>query len=340
MSISVIGIDIAKNVFQLHGIDSHGNVVLKERVSRKKFLPVLSNLPKCLIGMEACSTSNYWGRELTKLGHIVKLISPQYVKPYVKTNKNDSQDAEAICEAVTRPNMRFVAIKSIEQQDILSLHRVRSRLVSQRTALVNHVRALLSEYGIVLPQGITHIRTHLRPILVDTDNEITSILREVLYELLDEFLRLDERVKTLDHKLKGVCTQSDVCKRLLDIPGIGPITASALVSSIGDIHQFKNARHLSAWLGLVPKQHSSGFKQTLLGISKRGDTYLRKLLIHGARAVLFRYKQASEWMKAIVIRRGFNKACVALANKTTRIVWVLLLTGERYKKVSIRSSLS
>lgn len=339
MSISVIGIDIAKNVFQLHGIDSHGNVVLKERVSRKKLLTVLSNLPKCLIGMEACSTSNYWGRELTKLGHTVKLISPQYVKPYVKTNKNDSQDAEAICEAVTRPNMRFVTIKSIEQQDILSLHRVRSRLVCQRTALVNHVRALLSEYGIVLPQGITHIRTQLRPILADTDNEITSILREVLYELLDEFLRLDERVKALDHKLKGVCTQSDACKRLLDIPGIGPITASALVSSIGDIHQFKNARHLSAWLGLVPKQHSSGSKQTLLGISKRGDTYLRKLLIHGARAVLFRYKQASEWMKALLIRRGFNKACVALANKTARIVWALLSTGERYQKVSIRSVL-
>jgi transposase len=261
------------------------------------------------------------------------------VKPYVKTNKNDSQDAEAICEAVTRPNMRFVAIKSIEQQDILSLHRVRSRLISQRTALVNHVRALLSEYGVILPQGITHIRSHLRPILGDTDNELTSILREVLYELLDEFLRLDERVKALDHKLKGVCTQSDACKRLLDIPGIGPITASALVSSIGDIHQFKNARHLSAWLGLVPKQHSSGSKQTLLGISKRGDTYLRKLLIHGARAVLFRYKQASEWMKAIVMRRGFNKACVALANKTARIVWALLSTGERYQKVSIRSVL-
>lgn len=340
MSVSVIGIDIAKNVFQLHGIDSKGKVVLKERVSRKKLLTVLSNLPKCLIGIEACSTSNYWGRELTKLGHTVKLISPQYVKPYVKTNKNDSQDAEAICEAVTGPNMRFVAIKSIEQQDILSLHRVRSRLVSQRTALVNHVRALLSEYGIVIPQGITHIRCHLRPILGDTDNEITSILREVLYELLDEFLRLDERVKALDHKLKEVCTQSDACKRLLDIPGIGPITASALVSSIGDIHQFKNARHLSAWLGLVPKQHSSGSKQTLLGISKRGDTYLRKLLIHGARAVLFRYKNASEWMKAIVMRRGFNKACVALANKTARIVWALLITGERYKKIAIRSALS
>ena len=340
MSVSVIGIDIAKNVFQLHGIDNQGKVVLKERVSRKKLLTVLSNLPKCLIGMEACSTSNYWGRELTKLGHTVKLISPQYVKPYVKTNKNDSQDAEAICEAVTRPNMRFVAIKSVEQQDILSLHRVRSRLVSQRTALVNHVRALLSEYGVILPQGITHIRRHLRSILEDTENELTAILRDVLYELLDEFLRLDERVKTLDIKLKEVCIHSEPCTRLLEIPGVGPITASALVSSIGDIHQFKNARHLSAWLGLVPKQHSSGSKQTLLGISKRGDTYLRKLLIHGARAVLFRYKEASEWMKAIVMRRGFNKACVALANKTARIVWALLSTDDRYQKISIRSALS
>jgi transposase len=204
---------------------------------------------------------------------------------------------------------------------------------------VNHVRALLSEYGVILPQGITHIRRHLRSILEDTENELTAIVRDVLYELLDEFLRLDERVKTLDIKLNEVCLRSVACTRLLEIPG-GPITASALVSSIGDIHQFKNARHLSAWLGLVPKQHSSGSKQTLLGISKRGDTYLRKLLIDGARAVLFRYKQASEWMKALVIRRGFNKACVALANKTACIVWALLITGDRYQKVSIRSALS
>lgn len=331
MIVKVLGIDIAKNVFQLHGVDDSGNLSLKKRLNRKSLLVFLSNMPACLIGMEACSTSNYWGRELTKLGHKVKLISPQFVKPYVKTNKNDYNDAEAICEAVTRPNMRFVAIKSIDQQDVQALHRMRSRIVEQRTGLVNHIRGVLSEYGLILPQGISQIRNNLRPILESPESLVSPMIRDLMQELLDEFVYLDQRVERFDQKIKLLSKENEICQRLTQVPGIGPITATALVAAIGDIKFFENGRHLSAWLGLVPKQNSSGHKNVLLGISKRGDKYLRKLLVHGARAVIFRLKNRSQWITDLVARRGANKACVALANKTARIVWALMSKGESYR---------
>lgn len=334
MCVKVLGIDIAKNVFQLHCVDELGKVSLKKRLQRKSLLTFLSNMPCCLIGMEACSSSNYWAREIMKLGHEVKLISPQYVKPYVKTNKNDYNDAEAICEAVDRPNMRFVSVKSVDQQDIQSLHRMRSRLVDQRTALVNTIRGILTEYGVVFPQGITHVRRHLRSTLEDIDNPLTLMIRDLMQDLMGEFIALDQKITKFDHRLNTLSKESDVCQRLLTIPGIGPMTATALVGAIGDISVFKSGRHLSAWLGLVPRQSSSGNKTVLLGISKRGDKYLRKLLVHGARAVIFRFKKRTKWMTDLVERRGANKACVALANKNARIIWALMTTGESYRPMA------
>lgn len=330
MTIKVLGIDIAKNVFQLHGVDSRGEVILKKRLTRKSLLPFLSTISPCLIGMEACCGSNYWGREFIKLGHEVKLMSPQFVKPYVKTNKNDYNDAEAICEAVTRPTMRFVAIKSVDQQNIQALHRMRSRLVSQRTGLVNHIRGILLEYGLVLPQGITQVRKNLRPLLEDRNTILPLMIRELIHELMDELILLDNRITQFDQRIKKICAMSEVCQRLIQVPGIGPMSATALVATIGDISYFKNGRHLSAWLGLVPRQSSSGNKQVLLGISKRGDKYLRKLLIHGARAVIYRMKNRSTWIQALVARSGINKACVALANKNARIIWALMTTGKNF----------
>jgi len=302
MCVKVLGIDIAKNVFQLHGVDELGKVSLKKRLQRKNLLTFLSNMPCCLIGMEACSSSNYWAREILKLGHEVKLISPQYVKPYVKTNKNDYNDAEAICEAVDRPNMRFVSVKSIDQQDVQSLHRLRSRLVDQRTALVNTVRGILTEYGVIFPQGITHIRQNLRATLEDIDNPLTPMIREIMHDLMNEFIALDQKIDKFDHRIQILSKNNEICQKLLTIPGIGPMAATALVAAIGDISVFKSGRHLSAWLGLVPRQSSSGNKTVLLGISKRGDKYLRKLLVHGARAVIFRFKKRTKWITDLVER--------------------------------------
>lgn len=266
MEIKTLGIDIAKRVFQLHGVDERGKTVLKKRLSRDKLLSYVANIPPCLIGMEACGGSNYWAQKFQTYGHEVKLMSPQFVKPYVKTNKNDAADAEAICEAVRRPNMRFVSMKSIEQQDIQALHRYRQRLVQGRTALVNQTRGLLTEYGIIIPQGIGCIRTKLPQILEDTANELSGLSREIFGKLYEELCEWDQKIKMLDKRITFICQQSENCQRLAKIAGIGPLTATALVSAIGDAHTFKNGRHLAAWLGLIPRQCSSGNKQVLLGI--------------------------------------------------------------------------
>lgn len=333
--LTVIGIDLAKQSFQLHGVDATGKVVLKIKIARNKLVDTVANLPSCLIGMEACGGAHHWVRVFTALGHTVRLIAPQFVKPFVKSNKNDAVDAEAICEAVQRPSMRFVPSKSLEQQDIQSLHRIRSQAVARRTALANQIRGLLMEYGIVIPKGISHVRKQLPCIMEDAENELTFLFREMLCELYDEMVHLDERVCKLEVKLTGIASHNEDCQRLLTIPGIGLLTATALVAAIGDIDAFKNGRELAAWLGLVPRQHSTGGKPTLLGISKRGDSYLRTLLIHGGRTVVRvadKYQdRRNQWVSAIDKRRGKNISAVAVANKNTRIAWALLSKKTTYQ---------
>lgn len=333
--LKVLGIDLAKQSFQLHGVDEHGHVVLRKKLSRSQLRTFVANLPPCLIGLEACGGAHYWVRELTKLGHNVRMIAPQFVKPYVKSNKNDAVDAEAICEAVQRPSMRFVPSKSIEQQDMQSLHRIRSQLVARRTAQTNQVRGLLLEYGLIIPVGINHVRKALPSILEDADNALSGLFRELLNELYEELVHLDKRIQTLEQKLVTLSVHNEDCKRLLTIPGIGLLTATALIAAIADISVFKNGRELAAWLGLVPKQHSTGGKQTLLGISKRGDSYLRTLLIHGGRSVVRvahkHQDKRNRWIGDIKQRRGENISNVAVANKNARIVWALLTRKENYK---------
>src|ERR1019366_6048952 len=272
MKITTAGMDLAKNVIQVHGVGARGNAVFKKPLKRSQVLPFFANVPPCLIGMEACGSAHHWARKLEKLGHTVKLMAPQFVKPYVKTNKNDAADAEAICEAVSRPNMRFVPIKNGEQQAVLSLHRARQEFVKARTAQANQIRGLLSEYGIVIPKGISHIAKRLPEILEDGENELPGVFRLLLQRLGEHLKELDRQVGELEVQIQSWHRENDLSRKLAQIPGIWPITASALVASIGNAKNFENGRQLAAWLGLVPRQHSSGGKATLLGISKRGDT--------------------------------------------------------------------
>jgi len=271
MNITVLGIDLSKNVFQLHGVNAAGKMVLTKKLTRAKLMDFVTNLPPCLIGIEACSSSYFWARKFQQWGHEVKLISPQFVKPYVKSNKNDCNDAEAICEAVTRPSMRFVAIKSVEQQDIQAIHRIRSGLVQRRTALANQIRGLLGEYGIIFAQSIRKLNQQLPLILEDAKNNLTDLARELFADVYEQFKAVNKQVKSYDNKLEQLSHQSEVCQRLRQIPGVGPISATAITASVGDAKTFKNGRQMAAWLGLVPRQHSSGGKQLLLGMSKRGD---------------------------------------------------------------------
>jgi transposase len=331
MNITTIGIDLAKNVFQVHGTDERGKAVLGKVLRRAQMMKFFTQLPPCLIGMEACGSAHFWARKLTALGHTVKLMAPQFVKPYVKTNKNDARDAEAICEAVGRPTMRFVAIKSPEQQALLAVHRARQGLVQARTAQGNQIRGLLAEFGCVIPKGRRHLEHHIPEILEDAENGLSGMSRELFARLLEHLRSLDEQVQALERQIKAWQREDAASRRLEQIPGIGPLTASALVASIGDARNFKNGRQLSAWLGLVPRQCSSGGKSTLLGISKRGDVYLRTLLIHGARSVLQRAKPAEHWGATLAERSNKNLAAVALANKNARIVWALLAHGRNFQ---------
>jgi transposase len=327
MKITTIGIDLAKEVFQIHGVDRHGKTVLRKQLRRSEMAKYFVNLEPCLIGMEACGSSHHWARKLGEFGHTVKLMSPQFVKPYVKTNKHDMADAEAICEAVTRPNMRFVPIKNVEQQAMLSVHRARQGFVKARTAQANQIRGLLSEFGIVIPQGIQSIGKRMSDILEDAENGLPETMRRLLKRLNDHLKELDRQVNELELQIKLWHKESEVSQRLEAIPGVGPITASAIVATVGNATEFKGSRQLAAWLGLVPKQHASGGKQLLLGISKRGDTYLRTLLIHGARAVIRIAEKKAEpgsWLYKLIARRNKNVAAVALANKNARIIWALL----------------
>lgn len=333
--LKVLGIDLAKDSFQLHGVGDHGRTVLKKQLKRNKLAAFVANLPPCLIGIEACGGANHWRRVFTRARHTVRMMAPQFIKPYVKSNKNDAVDAEAICEAVQRPSMRFVPAKSIAQQDLQSLHRIRSQAVSRRTALCNQIRGLLAEYGIVIAKGRTRVRQVIPGILEDAENGLTDLFHELLYELYDEVVHLDERVGFLEKKIALICRDNEDCQRLLTIPGVGPLSATALVAAVGDITVFKNGRELAAWLGLVPRQHSTGGKSTLLGISKRGDTYLRTLLVHGGRSVVrvaHRYQdRRNRWITRLHKCRGENISVVAVANKNARIAWALLSRKERYQ---------
>ena len=335
MQITTLGVDLAKTVFQIHGVDEHGQTAVRKQLRRTQVLPYFANLAPCLIGLEACGSAHYWARQLAGFGHTVKLIAPQFVKPYVKSNKNDAADAEAICEAVARPNMRFVPVKSAEQQGVLALHRARQGFVKARTAQANQIRGLLAEYGIVLPQGISHIARRLPAILEDGANELSGPMRALFCRLGEHLQTLDRHVEELQAQIQMWHRDDAMSRRLAQIPGVGPITASALAASIGDARNFESGRQLAAWLGLVPKQRSSGGKPLLLCISKRGDTYLRTLLVHGARAVLRvaerKVGYAGSWLARLIGRRNKNVAAVALANKNARIVWALLAHDRTYQ---------
>ena len=334
MNVTRIGLDLAKNVFQLHGVDRDERVVVKRKCTRRQVRDYFEKLPPCLIGMEACASAHYWAREFGGMGHDVKLIAPQFVKPYVKSQKNDANDAEAICEAVGRPNMRFVTVKSVAQQDMLAVHRIRSELVRQRTAKANQIRGLLAEYGVIVPVGINALRRALPEIQEDVENGLSDLFRRLLIGLQADLIELDRRVDQLDGEIQAAAKENETARRLQSIPGIGPITATALAASVGDGRQFQHGRDLAAWLGLPPGQHSSGGKDRLLGMSKRGDRYLRTLLIHGARSVIQtaanKTDPRSRWIVGVVARRHKNVAAVALANKNARIAWALIVRGGTY----------
>lgn len=334
MQITTVGIDLAKQIFAIYGVDKQGKAVLRKQLKRSEMKRFFANLAPCLIGMEACGSAHYWVRELEGFGHCVRLMSAQFVKPYVKSNKNDLADAEAICEAVSRPNMRFVARKTVEQQAILSVHRARQGFVKARTAQANQIRGLLAEFGIVMPQGIHSIPKRVPEVLEDAENGLPDLMRQLIDRLTVNLKEMDRQVKELEQQIRQWHQENEASQRLAMIPGMGPITASAIVATVGNAQEFRNGRQLAAWLGLVPRQYSSGGKAKLLGISKRGDVYLRSLLIHGARAVIrFADQKAApdSWLRKLLARRHRNVAAVALANKNARVIWALLAKGEKYR---------
>jgi transposase len=335
MTVQTLGIDIAKTVFQLHGANRAGKPVLKRRVMRDQLLSVLAQIEPCTIAIEACTGAFYWQRKFEALGHRVRIISPQYVKPFVRRQKNDGNDAEAICVAARQPHMRFVPTKSIEQQDIQALHRARQRLVNHRTAVVSQIRGLLLDRGFAFAKSITRARRMIPEILSDPDNELTDLAREAIGELHDLMCDLDRRIASFDKKIERVFRQSEVCQRIARIRGVGPKTATAIVSAVGDGSEFKNGRHLAAWLGLVPRQYASGNKRVMMGISKRGSQHLRTLLVHGGRAVVRtatnKTDPLNQWVNQLRARRGYNRAAVAVANKNARIIWAVLRSGEPYR---------
>jgi transposase len=336
MNISRIGIDLAKNVFQLHGVDRHGKAVWKRRLKRDQWLKAVIDHapPGCEMGMEACGGAHYWARELQSRGYTVKLIAPQFVKPYVKSNKNDANDAEAIVEAMSRPNMRFVTVKRIAQQDIQATHRIRAELMTQRTAKANQIRGLVAEYGLVAPQHLRALRAAIPCWLEDAENGLTDHFRSLLYGLWGDLTSLDDRMLELDQEIYKLANNNAVTRRLQQLRGVGPMVATALVATVGDAEQYQRGRQMAAALGLTPRQHSSGGKDRLLGISKRGDVYLRSLLIHGARAVVAQAKHKEDrlscWVTSIAQRRHPNVAAVALANKTARMAWAMLSNETDY----------
>ena len=334
MDINILGIDTAKHVFHLCGLNKSGNVIFKKKVSRSKFVETVINTKANLIALEACAGSHHWGRTFEGYNLNVKLIAPQFVKAYVKSNKTDMADAEAIAEAASRPTMRFVAIKRVEQQDLQTLHRVRERFIKQKVAISNEIRGFLSEYGIVISKGSSKLTLFFSEQL-HQHSELSKMFKDLLFDLYAEFKAADDIVKGYDSKLKQIARAHPVASRLTTIPGVGSICATACLAAVSSADDFKNGRNFASWLGLTPREHSSGGKQKLLGISKRGNSYLRKQLVHGARSVAYHAKGKkdlnSSWVNNIGQRNGTNKAVVALANKNARIIWSLIKTENTYQ---------
>ena len=334
-NVKVIGLDLAKNVFQVHGVDAEGAVVLRQRLTRARLVKLFGKLPPCLVGIEACATSHYWARELIALGHEVKLMPAQYVKPYVKRGKNDAADAEAICEAVTRPTMRFVGIKSPEQQSAMMLHRVRLILNRQRTQLSNALRAHMAEFGIVAPIGRGGLDRLLDVIADANDGRLPAEVRACLEMMVAQLSMVKAQILDNDRQILASARDTELGRRLMEIPGVGPLLASAFVASVADPAIFRSGRGLAAWIGLVPKQNSSGGKERLGGISKAGNRYLRQMLIVGAMAVIRHAERNAAkrpWLVQLLARRKAKVAAVALANKTARTIWALMTSGERYRE--------
>ena len=335
MKITRIGIDLGKSTFHVCATDKSGRVVLEKVFTRRALRQFMGGLEPCLVGLEACGGAHHWARLLRGMGHDARLMSPQFVKAYVKSNKNDFRDAEAICEAVSRPTMRFVPVKSVDQQDLQHLHRIRSQAVAQRTALSNQIRGFLLEYGVVIAQGLGSLRRRLPEILEDAENGLSGAMRQMLHELGEEMRHLDGRIERFTARMTEIGRSNPACRRLAGIPGVGPIVATALVAAVGDGKEFRNGRELAAWAGVVPRQRSTGGRAVLLGISKRGDKYLRSLFIHGARAALRtasrRTDRRSQWVLEVQRRRGTNVATVAMANKNLRTAWALLTREVEYE---------
>ena len=334
--ITTIGVDLAKHVFQVHGVDADGATVLRKRLRRGQMLAFFGGLPRCVIGLEACATAHYWARELGALGHEVRLMPAQYVKAYVKRNKNDAADAQAICEAVVRPTMRFVPVKTAEQQSALLLHRGRERLVRQRTALVNALRAHLAEFGVIAPQGLRNVDKLIAIVRDESDARLPDLARQVLQVLAAQIEQVEAAVAELEKRLMAFHKGNPVSQRLATIPGIGPIIATAIAATVGEPSAFRSGREFAAWLGLVPRQNSTGGKTRLGSISKRGNRYLRRLLINGASANLLRSKatNADPWVIGLRRRRPSLVVAVALANKTARIAWAVMQRKENYQRVA------
>jgi transposase len=343
MKLIRVGVDLAKNVFQVHGVDRNEKAVWRRKLRRESWLKVLREAvePGCEIGMESCGGAHHWARRLQAHGFRVRLIAPQFVKPYVKSNKNDAKDAEAICEAMSRPHMRFVSVKTVEQQDVQAVHRIRAELTKQRTAKVNQIRGLVAECGLVAPKELLHLRRALPCWLEDMENGLSERFRRLLNGLWGDLRALDARMAELDREIAVIAQNDPVAKRLQQLRGVGPIIATALVAAVGNGEQFANGRQMSAAFGLTPRQHSSGGKERLLGISKRGDAYLRSLLIHGARSVIRTSKskddRLSQWVTRLAARSHPNVAAVALANKTTRMAWAMLNNRTDYQPALVTS---
>jgi transposase len=328
---AVVGLDIAKNVFQVHGTDAAGHRVLRRRLRRGEVTTFFARLPSCLVGIEACPGAHHWARELQALGHEVRLIPPQYVKPFIKTNKNDAADAEAICEAVVRPTMRFVPVKTVEQQAATMLHRTRALLIRQRTQLINAVRGHLAEFGLVARKGARNLRQLADLVRDAAPSALPDAARAMLVLLLEQIREAQARIAHVERALDAWAARSDACRRLMAIPGVGTMSATALVVAMGDPSRFRSGRHFAAWLGLVPKQDSSGERERMGGISKRGDAYLRTLLVHGARSVTRWRRRSWGWLAGLMARRPTNVAAVAVANKTARTAWALLARGTTFE---------
>jgi len=344
MRITTVGIDLAKDIFRVHGCDARGRVVVSKSLTRHELRVFVAKLPPCLVGMEACHTAHYWAHEVQKFGHQVKLMAPRFIRPYVKNNKNDTRDAEAICEAVTRPTMRFVPVKSRAQLDVEAVHRVRQQVVRERAALANQLRGFLAEHGIVIRKGFAVVKHALPDIIEDSDNGLSGLMRELMRDLFERFKLAEQRLSRYDELVTKLVEQDERCQRLAELPGVGPLTATAVVASVGNAREFRSGRELAAFFGLVPRHRASGKRTVMLPIAKRCDHYLRTLMVQGARSSLRYIERRRDprgfWANRLRLKRGSYIAAVAIANKNARVMWALLTRGETYRAEPARRSSS